>query len=702
MHNKFNKTLSATLACLMTVGMVMNPGNGFMEAHATSDPNLPGYTDGAFTSETGNEGTGNTGNPSGTEEGANTPDGGNGGASQGGGNQSGESNTGDNSGENTPGNGENTGANTGNDTGNTENSGGETGGNTGDGTTGEGAGGEQVEPVAPELPKVSLTDKITATTKAITVNIYDIAEDTVVEYALLEDNRVLTDSAWQVLDADSLNINEQGNYDFYYRVTNGDNLTTTSEKYTIYYDSENPSMPNIDVIEYEDREYIYIEIEPSKRDTGSPIETIYYRVDGGRWREYTGRIKVTVEGEYEIEAYCIDACGNESKISTECIDVSFDVLKLPEVEMITDSPSDDYVRFRLIDDKEDFYYEYVFISSGARLGKNVDWETCGRYIEIDEEGKWDLYIRVEYDGEYITGKVATCAVDRTAPDIEDVSKKSATSSRMTIEIDAYDEISKSSIRYSFDAGKSWSYSNTKSFNTDTILKPGDIQVKDEAGNIAKSKYSYRIDISEQTLTSDIKPYYMKDNMELDHEAVNQGYMVGIGNNKFAPDKEITRAQLATILNRCINFSGGATHYNTYNDVVNTHWAYNNIVNTQKYGILKTIGSQFKPDQAVTRAELAYALCKIMDIPENNDVRCDLKDINASEFKNEIIKVYKSGLMVGYDVFTFGPNDVLTRAQVVAVINRIFDVPDSAAQYGKQFSDVPPTHWAFNEILKASH
>ena len=107
MHNKFNKTLSATLACLMTVGMVMNPGNEFMEAHATSDPNLPGYTDGAFTSETGNEGTGNTGNPSGTEEGANTPDGGNGGASQGGGNQSGESNTGDNSGENTPGNGEN-------------------------------------------------------------------------------------------------------------------------------------------------------------------------------------------------------------------------------------------------------------------------------------------------------------------------------------------------------------------------------------------------------------------------------------------------------------------------------------------------------------------------------------------------------------------------------------------------------------------
>ena len=53
------------------------------------------------------------------------------------------------------------------------------------------------------------------------------------------------------------------------------------------------------------------------------------------------------------------------------------------------------------------------------------WEYCSgaTYMDIDEEGEWDLYVMVEYDDEYSDyAKVASCVIDHTEPDIVKIIK----------------------------------------------------------------------------------------------------------------------------------------------------------------------------------------------------------------------------------------------------------------------------------------
>lgn len=560
-------------------------------------------------------------------------------------------------------------------------------------------------PVAPTLPSCSL-DRKTLTTEAIDIEIGGTGSLNL-EYALVSVDSRLSNSNWKSTNSNIITVSKTGSYDFYYRVTDTDSgLTTTSNKYTIYFDTKAPRAPVISTEKSASDQCIYVEIEV-KEDDGSPIKETWYRIDKGNWKEYRGRIALDDEDTFDIETYCIDECGNESSITKKSVSVSFkDLIALPTVRKLDSSPSADSIRFRLSDYNSIYDYEYKFTSKGSKSGNN-DWERCtgSTYMEIDEPGDWDLYIKVEYDNKTINGKVASCVIDRTPPEVYEVTKSNTGSSSksITLSVDAKDAVSGKELRYSFDNGSHWQSGKTKTFKESTTLKIGDIQVKDECGNIAYAPYAYQIDIGSSNASyKRIQAYYTKDKMNIDSTAVNVGYVSGIGNGLFAPDNKIKRSELATILNRVIDFSGNSTAVIRYSDVDTSNWAYQSIINVQRYDLIKTEDAFFYPNKEVTRGELAHALCQFIDLDGVNPGECSLSDIAKSEFKDDIVKIYTTGLMEGYGNNKFGPNDILTRAQVVAVINRIINISDSAAQYGKQFTDVPQSHWAYNDILKASH
>lgn len=560
-------------------------------------------------------------------------------------------------------------------------------------------------PVAPDLPSCSLARK-TLTTEAVDIEIGDTGSLNL-EYALISVDARLSNSSWKSTNSNTITVSKTGSYDFYYRVTDSDSgLSTTSSKYTIYYDTKSPKAPTISTEKSAEDQCVYVEITTSS-DDGSPIENTWYRIDNESWREYRGRISLDDEDTYTIETYCVDECGNESSTTKKSVSVSFkDLIALPSVKRLDSSPSADSIRYRLSDYNSVYDYEYKFTSKGSKSGNN-DWERCtsSTYMEVDEPGNWDLYIKVEYDGKTINGKVASCVIDRTPPEVYEVTKSNNTSSSksITLSVDAKDEVSGRELRYSFNNGDHWQSGKTKTFKDSTILKIGDIQVKDECGNVAYAPYAYQIDIgTSNAYYKRIQAYYTKDKMDIDSTAVNIGYVSGIGNGLFAPDNKIRRCELATILNRVIDFSGNSTAVIRYSDVDTSNWAYQSIINVQRYDLIKTEDAFFYPNKEVTRGELAHALCQFIDLDGVNPGEYDLSDIAKSEFKDDIIKIYTTGLMEGYGNNKFGPNDILTRAQVVAVINRIINISDSAAQYGKHFTDVPETHWAYQDILKASH
>ncbi|MDQ0157312.1 hypothetical protein J2S07_003641 [Robertmurraya andreesenii] len=58
------------------------------------------------------------------------------------------------------------------------------------------------------------------------------------------------------------------------------------------------------------------------------------------------------------------------------------------------------------------------------------------------------------------------------------------------------------------------------------------------------------------------------------------------------------------------------------------------------------------------------------------------------------------IMVGYEDGNFHPEEKLTRAQAVKVLNRLFKRGPLTEVTTPTFKDVPTTHWAYEEIEEA--
>ena len=556
----------------------------------------------------------------------------------------------------------------------------------------------------PVLPACNLKDT-TYSSNIVSISLSETV-GLKLEYALIDIGSSLTDSSWTAIGYNTLSVTNEGSYYFYYRVTDETTgLTTTSNRYTIYLDRTAPSSPTIDWEVNEDDQCVYVGFR-TVSDNGSPIEHIYYKIDGnGSWKEYREPFKLTTEGEYEIEAYQVDACGNESSIARRWVEVDYaDFLALPKVEANKKSPVNDSITFKLKNYNSNFDYYYKFTTPDSK-GGNIEWKKLSRNtsMTISDEGEWDLRILVEYGKDSVTGKVATAVIDKVRPEVYEGDIDVKNNSRyVTISIGAYDQVSGDDLEYSFDAGNTWQSSDSKTFRSEDLMRVGDIQVRDEAGNISYLPYGFTVykDGNNYRAESN-RQYYTQKNIEFDEYARKNGYVAGIGNNLFSPDSHITRAQLATMIYRVVDFKGSPTQTPNYRDVDESHWAYSYIMAVQAYDIIDTSSSKFEPEKEVTRAEMAYAINQILDLEFIDENYNTFRDTAGNKYEDEIVRASAVGIMGGYGDGIFGPNDSLTRAQVVTVFNRLIDMYDTADSNGKTYTDVPVTHWAYENIFKAS-
>lgn len=86
---------------------------------------------------------------------------------------------------------------------------------------------------------------------------------------------------------------------------------------------------------------------------------------------------------------------------------------------------------------------------------------------------------------------------------------------------------------------------------------------------------------------------------------------------------------------------------------------------------------------------ALAASSFPDVPENASYA------EAAEYLNEI------GIMQGDTNGKFNPDNMVTRAQMAAIICRMYVETDVSAASNTSFSDVPKTYWASGYIAKAS-
>lgn len=189
-------------------------------------------------------------------------------------------------------------------------------------------------------------------------------------------------------------------------------------------------------------------------------------------------------------------------------------------------------------------------------------------------------------------------------------------------------------------------------------------------------------------------------LKTENSLSNEPYIAGYTDGTFRPDGTITRAEAATIIAQNIDsFDNNSTYSNTFSDISDNAW-YSNYINFmyEKNRIHGYPDGTFKPDNPVTRAEFAVIVCNyIADPPAFDSHFSDVPNENyASGF---IGAIALRNIISGYPDSTFRPDEYITRAEAVTMINKAIGIAEKDNMQNP-FSDVNMSHWAYNEIMKA--
>lgn len=190
----------------------------------------------------------------------------------------------------------------------------------------------------------------------------------------------------------------------------------------------------------------------------------------------------------------------------------------------------------------------------------------------------------------------------------------------------------------------------------------------------------------------------------DHFAYVQGYPDGT----VKPAGNITRAETAAILFRLMDDASRKTYYSTksgFRDVASGSW-YNTYVATLNNAGVITDSSNgyFRPNEAITRAELAAMLAKFS---ETTVAANYFNDVSAKYWAaNAIAICAKLGWITGYPDGTFRPDKNVTRAELMAMINRATGrAPKSADAFlpgMKTWIDNTSDKWYYLDVQEATN
>jgi len=182
------------------------------------------------------------------------------------------------------------------------------------------------------------------------------------------------------------------------------------------------------------------------------------------------------------------------------------------------------------------------------------------------------------------------------------------------------------------------------------------------------------------------------------------YVDGYPDGTVAPDKQITRAETATIFYRLLKTQGTAPG-GSFSDVKDSDWFAVAVNYLASIGIIEGYpDGTFKPSQPITRAEFA-AMASRFEYMEDTETSARFSDVAITSWANSyIISVSSKGWMNGYLDGTFRPANNITRAEVVKTVNQMLDRaidPSVLSTITNPYSDISPTHWAYGDILEAS-
>ncbi|MEY2392604.1 InlB B-repeat-containing protein [Lysinibacillus capsici] len=190
------------------------------------------------------------------------------------------------------------------------------------------------------------------------------------------------------------------------------------------------------------------------------------------------------------------------------------------------------------------------------------------------------------------------------------------------------------------------------------------------------------------------------------------YIRGYPDGTFRPNAPVTRAQMASMFARQLTSNAIPQAKATYTDTFQ-HDAKDAIEFAKEKGLFKGVtATNFNPNGLITRAQMATVAARWIeqqcverpdaDFCPPTSQSAVFKDVSVHHWAGQAIDtVNATEIMTGITADTFNPDGLLTRAQAVKVLNRLFERQVLIEDQTPLFKDVPKHHWAFYEIQEAA-
>lgn len=180
--------------------------------------------------------------------------------------------------------------------------------------------------------------------------------------------------------------------------------------------------------------------------------------------------------------------------------------------------------------------------------------------------------------------------------------------------------------------------------------------------------------------------YIIDDIEYDYWALDEirdfldsdiidGYMEDDAENKvlyILPDNQITRAEFIKLIITALGIHSYQKH-NVFTDVKESDWFYSYVTTANSLGIINgKENNKFKPNDYITRAEMAAVIVRAFEesIPFSNEQTIRYQDIDSTHWAfDEVNKASSMGIVKGKSTNLFKPNDLATRAESIVMIHR---------------------------------
>ena len=187
------------------------------------------------------------------------------------------------------------------------------------------------------------------------------------------------------------------------------------------------------------------------------------------------------------------------------------------------------------------------------------------------------------------------------------------------------------------------------------------------------------------------------------------YVVGYPDGMVYPQKNITRAEVATIFFRLLTDEtreANMTKSNSYNDMKEGAWYTCAVSTLSKMGIIKGYeDGSFKPDASISRAEFA-AIAARFD-PDGDKTPATFSDVSSHWAKDEISIAANHGWIKGYEDGSFKPDQKITRAETMTLVNRVLKrLPETKDDLHKDMKTWPDNQnesaWFYLAVQEATN